>query len=263
MGSSAGMSNRIGPQRVGGKFWALVAALMTAILSSAAPAGGDRDRLREIVQNQCVPNWLRDKDPSPCVSVAIRDPSPPIRGFAVLPDRKGGAHFLLIPLEPVSGIESVEARARRAPNFFQEAWEARTAVEKVVGHDVPRSAIGLAINSMYTRSQDQLHIHIECVSKRLHDLLTAALSRIDERWSPIDIGGSQYQALRMMGSDLGRANPFALLAGRLPGAKNSMGAYTLAVAGMEFKEGPGFVLLAGKAVPGSELLLDSTCALAH
>jgi len=32
---------------------------------------------------------------------------------------------------------------------------------------------------------------------------------------------------------------------------------------MSFKEGPGFVVLAGKFAPGSELLLDSTCALAR
>jgi hypothetical protein len=42
-----------------------------------------------------------------------------------------------------------------------------------------------------------------------------------------------------------------------------MGQFTLLVAGMQFKEGPGFVVLAGNAVPGAELLLDSTCAVTH
>ena len=41
-----------------------------------------------------------------------------------------------------------------------------------------------------------------------------------------------------------------------------MGDFTLLVAGMEFKEGPGFVLLAGNSVPGAELMLDSSCAVA-
>jgi CDP-diacylglycerol pyrophosphatase len=257
------MSDRMRLQGVGGKLLALGAVLIAAALLSAAVVGSERDRLRDIIQDQCIPNWLHDKNPAPCISVTIRAPSASPRGVSVLPDRKGGAHFLLIPLEPVSGIESPNVWARGAPNYFQDAWDARAAVAKVVGHDVSRSAIGLAVNSMYTRSQDQLHIHIECVSKRLHDALTAELARITESWSPIEVDGAQYQALRVMGTDLGRANPFALLAERLPGAKDSMGAYTLAVAGMEFKEGPGFVLLAGKSVPGSELLLDSSCALAH
>jgi CDP-diacylglycerol pyrophosphatase len=255
------MSGRITLRRAGGKFWGLGAALLTATVSSLAATGSERDRLREITQNQCVPNWLRDKNPAPCINVTIQDPSAAARGYSILPDRKGGAHFLLIPLEPVSGIESPAVWARGAPNYFQAAWAARPAVAKVAGHDVPRSAIGLAINSMYTRSQDQLHIHIECLSRSVHDVLTAGAARIAEEWSPIDIGGLQYQALRVMGADLGPANPFALLAERLPGAKDAMGAYTLVVAGMEFKEGPGFVLLAGKSVPGGELLLDSSCAL--
>ena len=32
-------------------------------------------------------------------------------------------------------------------------------------------------------------------------------------------------------------------------------------AGMDFKDGPGFAVLAGKGVPSGELLLDSTCAV--
>jgi CDP-diacylglycerol pyrophosphatase len=257
------MSDRITLQHARSKLWRLGAVVIATTLSSAPASGSERDRLREITQNQCVPNWLRDKNPTPCISVAIQDPSASLRGYSVLADRKGGAHFLLIPLEPVSGIESAAVWARGAPNYFQDAWAARTAVAKLVGHDVPRSAIGLAVNSMYARSQDQLHIHIECLRKSVHDVLAAGADRIAESWSPIEIGSFQYQALRVMGTDLGEANPFALLAERLPGAKDSMGAFTLLVAGMEFKEGPGFVLLTGKSVPAGELLLDSSCELTH
>jgi hypothetical protein len=35
----------------------------------------------------------------------------------------------------------------------------------------------------------------------------------------------------------------------------------LVLAGMEFKEGPGFILLAGKG-PAGELLLDPACVIA-
>jgi hypothetical protein len=65
-----------------------------------------------------------------------------------------------------------------------------------------------------------------------------------------------------MGETPGAANPLELLADRLPGARESMEHYTLLLAGMDFRQGPGFVLLAGRSLPGSELLLDSGCALA-
>jgi CDP-diacylglycerol pyrophosphatase len=53
----------------------------------------------------------------------------------------------------VSGIESAAAWAPGTPNYFQGAWAARMAVTKFVGHEVLRSAIGLAVNSMYTKGQ--------------------------------------------------------------------------------------------------------------
>ena len=82
-----------------------------------------------------------------------------------------------------------------------------------------------------------------------------------DRWTPLSIGGWQYQVIRIGGARLDRANPFELLADRLPGARNSMDQFTLLVAGMQFAEGPGFAILAGTQVPGAELLLDSTCAV--
>jgi CDP-diacylglycerol pyrophosphatase len=67
--------------------------------------------------------------------------------------------------------------------------------------------------------------------------------------------------MRVMGAEVGGADPFELLADKLPAAKSDMGDYTLVLAGMEFKEGPGFILLAGKG-PAGELLLDPACVIA-
>lgn len=242
----------------------LVTLAVAALPATAAEPGSGsvRDRLREITQTECVPHWLKARDPAPCLTVKLTR-ARPMRGFCVLPDRKGGAHLLLIPLEPVSGIESEDAWDARGPNYFEEAWEARDEVAKLAGHPIPPEDIGLAINSMYTRSQDQLHIHMACVRPSVHEQLMEAAPEIGKDWSPIVIRSTRYEALRLMGKDLGATNPLTLLAQRLPGARQSMGAYTMLVAGMRFKEGPGFVVLAAKFAPGSELLLDSTCALAR
>jgi CDP-diacylglycerol pyrophosphatase len=243
-------------------FLVAMAVAATPALADGPDGSHVRDKLRDITHTQCVPHWLKAKDPAPCLRVTLISPEP-LRGFCVLPDRKGGAHLLLIPLEAVSGIESADARNARGPNYFQEAWESRAEVAKLAGHVVPPEVIGLAINSKYTRSQDQLHIHMACIGPSVHEQLVASADTIGTDWSPIVIRGTRYHALRVMGTDLGDANPFTLLSERLPGARGSMDAYTMLVAGMSFKEGPGFVVLAAKFAPGSELLLDPTCSLAR
>jgi len=228
--------------------------LFAGVLLSVRAPCSNRDALRQIVQDECEVHWLQQHSASPCERVGL--------GYAVLADRKGGAHFLLIPLKTIAGIESPEVLEPGAPNYFAAAWQARDRVSAVVGHDLPRSAVGLALNPKHARSQDQLHIHIECLRADAADSLQAAATRLSDTWSRIEVAGWHFDALRVMGEDLGASNPFRLLADRLPDAKAGLEDYSLIVAGMQFKEGPGFAVLAGTALPG-ELLLDSSCAVAR
>jgi CDP-diacylglycerol pyrophosphatase len=233
----------------------LIATILFAgILFSIAALCANRDALREIVQDECVVHWQQQHTAAPCERVA--------ESYAVLADRKGGAHFLLIPTRTVTGIESPEVLEPDAPNYFDAAWRARDRIAAVVGHDVPRSAVGLALNPKHARSQDQLHIHIECLRADVARSLHTASAGITAAWSPIDVAGWQFDALRIMGEDLGVSNPLRLLAARSPVAGSRLEDYSLIVAGMQFKEGPGFVVLTGTALPG-ELLLDSSCAVAR
>jgi CDP-diacylglycerol pyrophosphatase len=247
-----------------------LACLLSALLGSQAlvalgaepePAPAPRDRLRFIVQQQCLPHWLNDHDPAPCLSVtpgaAAADP-----GFAVLPDRKGGAHFLLIPTQTIRGVESPEARAPESLNYFDAAWGARAALDRFVGRPVPRAAVGLAVNQIHARSQDQLHIHISCLRAGIAAALRSQAASIGPKWGALELGDYRYRALRLMGERPGAANPFRLLAESLPDVDKSMADFTLLLAGMDFTEGPGFILLAGSSVPGAELMLDPGCALA-
>jgi CDP-diacylglycerol pyrophosphatase len=231
--------------------------------ASAVAQDSERDRLRFIVQQQCLPHWLQVHDPAPCISVATAGGGSSPAGFAVLADRKGGAHFLLIPTQTISGIESPGVRSSAALNYFDAAWQARDVLATAVGHTVPREAVGMAVNQLRARSQDQLHIHISCLRQSVYDALQAGAERIGPTWSAFSIAGWHYQALRIMGQQLAPANPFELLADRLPGARQAMEQFTVLVAGMRFKEGSGFVVLAGSAVPGAELLLDSGCTVAR
>jgi CDP-diacylglycerol pyrophosphatase len=252
---------------------AAAAALAAALALSAAPGGArtaDPHALWEIVHDHCVPNLRRRGDPAPCAAVDLRDGV--ARGYAILKDRSGPTQFLLIPTARVGGIEDPALLAPGAPNLFAAAWRARSFVETRAGRALPREDVALAVNSVSARSQDQLHIHIGCIRAGVRDALRAGAPRIGARWAPLDpplAAGRRYLAMRVLGEDLGPANPVVLLADGVPGAREAMGRYTLVVAGATFAEGgPGFVLLADRADPAAgdrgwgEGLLDHACALA-
>jgi CDP-diacylglycerol pyrophosphatase len=241
----------------------LGAACLLAVAAIVTAHGVGRNQLRFIVQQQCIPDWLKAHDPAPCISVSMRGTGPTAPGFALLADQKGGAHFLLIPTQSIIGIESPALRVPGALNFFDAAWKARAVLDTVVGRPVAREITGLAVNSIWARSQDQLHIHIGCLRRFVYDALHVNADRIGATWSPMTMRGFRYQAIRINGRNLDSTNPFKLLADGLPGAKDGMARFTLFVAGMDFKDGPGFLALAGRYVPGTETLLDSSCALAR
>jgi CDP-diacylglycerol pyrophosphatase len=229
--------------------------------SADLPPDAGPDALRQIVQDQCVLNWTQHNDPAPCERVYLADAKASNSGYAVLADRKGGAHYLLIPTQTMAGIESGELLDPDNPNYFAEAWGARDLITKFVGHEVPRTAVALAVNTAHARTQNQFHIHIECLRQDVADSLHAAADKVSDVWSPVNVAGSTYQALKISDSGLDSSNPFELVANMSSDAKHHMGNYTLIVAGMQFKSGPGFILLTGTG-PTGELLLDSSCAVA-
>jgi CDP-diacylglycerol pyrophosphatase len=220
-----------------------------------------RDALRHIVQDQCIVNWRQKHDPAPCRRVFLPDSNSEASGYALLDDRKGGAHYLLIPTQTMAGIDSSELLDPDMPNYFAEAWRARDLITTFVGHAVPRTAIGLAINTAHTRTQDQFHVHIECLRQDVAASLRESAERIGSVWAPVMVAGSTYQAQRVMGDGLDGSNLFEMLANLKPDVRHHMGDYTLVAAGMQFSSGPGFVILTGTG-PTGELLLDASCVVA-
>jgi CDP-diacylglycerol pyrophosphatase len=236
-------------------------ALAAAFLATSA-CGANPDALRQIVEEQCLVHFTERRDPSPCLQIELGDPPRPESGYALLADRKGGAHFLLIPTRPISGIESADLALPGAPNYLSAAWRARDRLEAVVGHAIPRNAIGLAVNPLHARSQNQLHIHIECLRADVEESLARQQGgRAANVWWPLHLGSYTLEAMGIGGEDLDGQNPFKLLNQRILEEHGTLGQYTLVLAGAESASGPGFVLLTSPTVAG-ELLLDSTCAAA-
>lgn len=223
--------------------------------------GAGPDALRDVVQNKCLANWRARHDPDPCERIVQSGAQPDSPGYAVIEDHKGGAHYLLVPLKTMSGTDSGELLDPDLPNFFAEAWSARDLLSAYVGHAVPRTAVGLALNTAREREQRQFHVHVECLRPDVVDSLKAGASRLGDKWAPLNVVGSTYQAMRISSSSLDATNPFELLAQLSLDAKHHMENYTLLVAGMLYADGPGFAILAGTG-PTAELLLDPGCTVA-
>jgi CDP-diacylglycerol pyrophosphatase len=225
-----------------------VVIVLAFLIAVATPgighAVGDPGALWHIVGDQCVPDQLANADPAPCTLVDLD------AGSAVLKDLVGATQFLLIPTARSSGIEDPAILAPAAPNYFAAAWRARSFVDERAGAQLPREWMSLAINSAYARSQNQLHIHVDCVRPDVHDALTEHGAAVGPDWAPfpVPLAGHQYDAMSIGGDDLGATNPFVLLADGVAGARDDMAARTLVVVGSVDAGGrPGFVVLTDRA----------------
>jgi CDP-diacylglycerol pyrophosphatase len=240
----------------------LLLILAVCVGFHSLPAKADPDALKNIVTDLCVRHQETHGTPAPCMAVDLPGKT------AVLKDRDGATQFLLIPTDIVTGIEDKQILAANAPNYFQAAWAARHLVENLAETPIPREDIGLSINSAYGRSQNQLHIHIDCIRADVRQALHDNDGKIGLHWAPLDVSlaGNRYRAMRLEGDDLGDRNPFKLLAESDPEAAADMGRETLTVAGAVFPDGkPGFYLLSDQAAgldrASSESLLDHDCAV--
>ena len=245
-------------------------AIAAAVLAAAQAARADRLALWHIVHDQCAADFARSGDPAPCV--AVRPEGGNDRGYAVLKDLRGATQFLLIPTSRITGIEDPTVLAPDAGNFVADAWRAIGIVAETAHANLPRDALSLAINAETGRSQDQLHIHMDCVRADVRDALRRLAGSVGRSWAPLpqDLGGHPYRAMRVDGDSLDAVNPFRLLADESPATAAEMGRHTLVVVGMIFADGaPGFILLDGRSDPlrgefgNGESLQDHDCAVAR
>lgn len=226
-------------------------------------ARADPDALWRIVHEQCVPDQQQSRDPAPCSLVDLDAGED--HGYVVFKDMVGARQYLLMPTAWITGIESPALLAPGATNYFAAAWDARSFTEARAGGTLPRDWISLAVNSAVSRSQDQLHIHIDCLRADVHEALSRNAAAIGDTWAPFPapLAGHTYTAIAVAGEDLGAVNPFVLLADGIEGARADMGLNTLVVVGATSVHGrPGFIVLADRAdgetgdLAGGEVLQD-------
>lgn len=233
----------------------------------AADHTSKSDALWRIVHEACVPNQEKQGNPAPCTLVDLK------QGYALLKDRVGKTQYLLLPTARISGIESASLLARDTPNYWKFAWDSRALISQRLGRTLARDAIGMAVNSAFGRSQNQLHIHIDCIAPDVRAQLRAHLSAIGSHWAnlPFHLDGHPYRARRVDSASLQGVNPFVLLAQDVQQSiVHDMKRQTLMVLGVVFEDGSdGFILLTDTAdtlqgdFAHGEELLDHACTIAQ
>jgi CDP-diacylglycerol pyrophosphatase len=250
------------------RIFAVLNLAVAACLSAfAAPARADPMALWRIVHGECVPHGEAGLGPKPCERVDLDGGVD--QGVAILKDLVGIAQMLAIPTRRITGIEDPQMLAPDAPPVFAVAWGAKSLVEARLHRALPREAVGLAINSKWARSQEQLHVHVDCMAIPVVKALAEYASALDSQWRAmtVPLQGRIYFARRVDSADLVDVAPLKLLADGVEGARAHMGAYSLAAVGATFDGKPVFVLLADQfSLEGgghAEDVQDHDCAIAR
>ena len=175
--------------------------------------------------------------------------------YAVL-EEKQGAHYLVLPTMRVRGIDDPRVLQADFPNYFFHAFE-----EAERHLNAPREQVGLVIDSVAGRDQDQMHLHVACVRSEVSAALAQSAGEIEATWAAapfLTLRGHEYNAMWIGKDTLARVSPFLRIA-ELPRAAHPMGSRTFAVIGAK----DGFYVLGGEThddhAAHVDDLLDETC----
>ena len=196
----------------------------------------NRDALWKIVNEQCVPNYQSDLGPAPCLTVN------PENDLVTFKDRKGAFHYLVMPIQPITGVESSLLQEEATSSYFHYAWLYRDLL-RLPDDKQGKHLVSVAVNSRYGRSQDHLHLHIACLDSDVQSTLLEAAAQIDTAWKPLpsELKSHRYLARKISAHELESIGPFRLLTQDGLASASKMGHFGLA---MTHIGDHGFILLA-------------------
>ncbi|MBU7443226.1 CDP-diacylglycerol diphosphatase [Paraburkholderia fungorum] len=256
------LTSRSKPARLRQTILRTVAALALACTAAACArlAAIDSNALWKIVDVRCVPSQQATGTPGQCTVVNLD------KRYAILKDIVGRSQHLLIPTDRVTGIESPFILAPNAPDYWDDAWTSRLYVEKSVKQTLPDNQLGLEINSQFRRSQNQLHIHIDCMQGKISDALARHAQDTPGEWHWDTLDGQRYRIMRV--TSLTQAdNPFRIVARDNPNSQ-AMAMQTVLVtgAGPSAKQDGWLIVNSGLDIDNgsgtAEGLLDHACRVA-
>ena len=201
----------------------LLLLLIVGLIVSAFHFQKNSNALWQIISQKCVPNMAKSGNPAPCQQVNTA------QGYVTLKDLNGPLQFLLMPIEKITGMESPIILEPTTPNLFAAAWQQRSLLAKKRGAAIDDSALSLAINAQYGRSQNQLHIHISCLRPDIRQQLDNMTARLNEQWQSATLRKHHYLIRTLSTAELAQQSAFIRLAEEVPNARSEMGKYGLAL----------------------------------
>jgi len=178
----------------------VVAALVGSVAVAYAANFAGRNMLLQVAR-ACALDQSTTGSPLPCLETNLE------AGYAVLRPPFGRPDTILTPLKAIKGVEDAQLQAPDTPNYFAFAWASRHWIGDSKGR------LALAVNSRLARSQDQLHIHMGCLSEDFIGRLDHALGPKAGEWfrGPDMAPGLELWTFRAGGKPLGGLYPFRLL----------------------------------------------------
>lgn len=202
----------------------LLLVLIVGLIVSAFHFQKNSNALWQIISEKCVPNMAKSGNPAPCQQVNTA------QGYVTLKDLNGPLQYLLMPIEKITGMESPIILEPTTPNLFAVAWQQRGLLAKKRGEPIADSALSLAINAQYGRSQNQLHIHISCLRPDVRQQLDNLTTRLNDQWQSATLQKHHYLIRTLSTAELAQQSAFIRLAEEVPNARMEMGKYGLALA---------------------------------
>lgn len=237
---------------------AVVAATFVAAALGAARADFLPRSALWVVVRSCVLAKASLGTSFPCLEVSLPQSGEP--GFAVIRAPGQTTHVIVTPTDQIPGIESPLLLRPSAGGYWRAALAARRFVVEASNGRASLDVVGLALNSERTRSQDQLHIHAECVRPDVLQAIRAQAGEIGPAWRPLSrpVDRDRLFARAVTAATIAHDNLFALLS-ELPGSGDDLSHVTaLVVASGTDKD--RFYMMAGSSRRRTiEGYLDESC----
>lgn len=226
---------------------------LTSASGEAAPL--DREALWSTVRTACIPAGFLGMS-YPCARVNYWD------GFAVIrAPQARGIDFITTPLRKIEGVESPELLEVDAPNYWAAAWRQWDLVGKASKRKLYWDDYAMVVNSKETRSQDQLHIHLSCVSPQIKSYFTTHAPKGPSNWETTRL--EQLNAnffLKFISPASLSQNIFKMIADEAPGARVYPERQTVALLPVSTRVWRGFSLMVSFDAVPAEAFLDTQCS---
>ena len=243
----------------------LAAAALTLAAIAAYAVAKHRTTLWRITE-ACVADAHSTGSPFPCLTVDVSDGE---AGGHVIFREPLRHDTVLVPTRRIVGVEDSFLASPDAPNYFAEAWRARSLVTTPDGGTPDHDRRLLIVNSGVVRTQDQLHIHLGCLKPAARRKLASVAPDLPiGEWrlvAPL-VPHQPFWALRLGRVDLDGVDPFRLVFDAFGSVVDRHADLTIAVAGATVEGQDDLVILATYAhAPGSwwpvgaDSLIDMRC----